>query len=51
MSDPRKYEAVQSQVISDYDQVGEHMKRHDEYLTHNLRRVRICARTLDVLLG
>jgi hypothetical protein len=51
MSDPRKYEAVQSQVISDYDHVGEQMKRRDEYLTRNLRRVRIYARTLDVLLG
>jgi hypothetical protein len=51
MSDPAKYQAVQSQVVSDYDHVGEQMKRRDKYLTRNLRRIRIFTRTLDVFLG
>jgi hypothetical protein len=51
MSDTGKYEAVRSQVTNDYDHVGEHMKQRDEYLTRNLRRVRILARIFDVCLG
>lgn len=54
MSAPGKYdnyEAVESHVTSDYDHVGGQMRRRDEYLTRNLRRVRIFARILDVGFG
>jgi hypothetical protein len=51
MSDTGKYEAVQSQVNPDHDQVGEQMMRRDEYLSRNLHRMRIFVRTLDLGFG
>jgi hypothetical protein len=51
MSEPTKDQAVLEAQVSEHDRIAAQMKRHHEYLTRQLRRMRIFVRILDLGFG
>jgi hypothetical protein len=51
MSGPAKDQAVLEEQVSEHDQIAAQMKNHHEYLTRQLRRMRIFVRILDLGFG
>lgn len=51
MSESTKYDALTEAQIREYDQVAAQMKKRDEHLLRQLRRMRLVVRTLDLGFG
>jgi len=51
MPGPAKDPAVSEAQVSEYDRITEQMKKRHEYLTRQLRRIRIFVRILDLGFG